>query len=125
MASRQANLQEDTYIRVMRLPHKNPDITRRELANKPDISVGGLNYCLKALMARGWAKMQNFVRSKNKFGHVYVLTPQGIASKASLTKLFLDRKKHEYEALNAEIKVLSKEIRDDTKGSNGNIRGEQ
>jgi len=50
MTSRQAKLQEDTYFRVMRILQENPDLTQRELAEKLGISVGGLNYCLKALM---------------------------------------------------------------------------
>ncbi len=109
MASRQAKLQEDTYFRVMRLLQENPDLTQRELAQKLGVSVGGLNYCLKALMEKGLVKMQNFQQSKNKFGYVYVLTPRGIAEKAALTNRFLRRKMEEYEALKAEIEALKKD----------------
>jgi DNA-binding MarR family transcriptional regulator len=59
MTSRQAKLQEDTYFRVMRILQENPDLTQRELAEKLGISVGGLNYCLKALMEKGMVKMKN------------------------------------------------------------------
>jgi hypothetical protein len=31
------------------------------------MSVGGLNYCLKALIDKGFIKMGNFQKSKNKF----------------------------------------------------------
>jgi EPS-associated MarR family transcriptional regulator len=109
MTSRQAKLQEDTYFRVMRLLQENPDLTQRELAQKLGVSVGGLNYCLKALMEKGLVKMQNFQQSKNKFGYVYVLTPRGISEKAALTNRFLKRKLEEYEALKAEIEALSKD----------------
>jgi EPS-associated MarR family transcriptional regulator len=109
MPSRQANLQEDTYFRAMRILQQNPDLTQRELAAKLGVSVGGLNYCLKALMERGWIKMQNFSHSKNKFGYVYMLTPGGIAEKAALTSRFLKRKLDEYEALRAEIEALELE----------------
>jgi predicted transcriptional regulator len=64
MTSRQAKLQEDTYFRVMRILQDNPDLTQRELAEKLGISVGGLNYCLKALMGKGLVKMKNFANSK-------------------------------------------------------------
>ncbi|MCP9758446.1 MarR family EPS-associated transcriptional regulator [Aquitalea sp. S1-19] len=111
MASRQSKLQEDTYYRVMRLLQDNPDITQRELAEQLGISVGGLNYCLKALMEKGWVKMQNFARAKNKFGYVYVLTPSGIAEKAALTKHFLQRKQEEYDALSQEIEALRAEVK--------------
>jgi EPS-associated MarR family transcriptional regulator len=93
----------------MRLLQENPDLTQRELAQKLGVSVGGLNYCLKALIERGLVKMQNFQQSKNKFGYVYVLTPRGIAEKALLTNRFLRRKMEEYEALRAEIETLTKD----------------
>jgi EPS-associated MarR family transcriptional regulator len=109
MTSRRNDLQEDTNFRVMRLLQENPDLTQRELAEKLGVSVGGLNYCLKALMEKGLVKMQNFTHSKNKFGYVYVLTPRGIAEKAKLTSNFLKRKMEEYEALKAEIEALKSE----------------
>ena len=109
MTSRQAKLQEDTYFRVMRLLQENPDLTQRELAQKLGVSVGGLNYCLKALMQKGLVKMQNFQQSKNKFGYVYLLTPKGMAERAALTNQFLKRKMEEYDALKAEIELLKED----------------
>ena len=109
MKSRQANIQEDTYFRVMRILHENPDLTQRELAKALGISLGGLNYCLKALTEKGWLKMQSFASSKNKFGYIYVLTPQGMSNKITLTSRFLKRKMDEYEALKAEIEALQAE----------------
>lgn len=94
----------------MHLLEGNPDITQRELAEKLGISVGGLNYCLKALMAKGLVKMKNFSTSKNKFGYVYVLTPSGMTEKASITQRFLKRKMEEYEGLKAEIEALKSAI---------------
>jgi len=110
MTSRRNDLQEDTNFRVMRLLQENPDLTQRELAEKLGVSVGRLNYCLKALMGKGLVKMQNFTHSKNKFGYVYVLTPRGIAEKAKLTGNFLKRKMEEYESLKAEIEALTMEV---------------
>ncbi|MGE5491738.1 MAG: MarR family EPS-associated transcriptional regulator [Actinomycetota bacterium] len=110
MISRQARLQEDTYFRAMRILQENPDLTQRELAERLGISVGGLNYCLKALMEKGLVKMKNFANSKNKFGYVYVLTPNGMAEKAAITHRFLQRKMEEYEALKAEIEALKLEV---------------
>jgi EPS-associated MarR family transcriptional regulator len=104
--NRRAKLQEDTRFLVLRLLQETPDLTQRELAERLGISVGGLNYCLKAMMRKGLVKMRNFAHSKNKFGYVYVLTPSGIAEKAAITHRFLQRKMEEYEALKAEIQVL-------------------
>lgn len=110
MSSRQAKLQEDTYFRVLRLLQHNPDMTQRELAQQLSISVGALNYCLKALIEKGWVKMQNFGHSKNKFGYVYVLTPRGLAEKAVLARHFLLRKVAEYDALRLEIDTIKAEL---------------
>lgn len=90
----------------MRLLQANPDLTQRELAQALGVSVGGLNYCLKALIDKGWVKMQNFSQSKNKFGYVYILTPTGMAEKAALTNTFLKRKLDEYERIKVEIAAL-------------------
>ena len=109
MSSRRSQFQEDTYFRVLRMLQDNPDMTQREIAEKLGISTSGLNYCLKALIDKGWVKMQNFSQSRNKFGYIYVLTPQGIAEKALLTGRFLRRKLEEYEALRVEIDALSAE----------------
>jgi len=108
--NRRAKLQEDTNFRVMRLLEENPDLTQRELAEKLGISVGGLNYCLKALMEKGLVKMRNFAHSKNKFGYVYMLTPNGMAEKAAITHRFLQRKMEEYESLKAEIAALKQDL---------------
>ena len=105
----QTQTQEDTYFRVLRALNENPDLTQRELAQKLGVSVGSLNYCLKALIEKGWVKMQNFSQSKNKFGYVYILTPKGMAEKAALTGNFLKRKLVEYDALKAEIESLHTE----------------
>lgn len=110
MDNSKLGLQEDISFRVMRILHDQPDTTQRELADQLGISLGGINYCLRALIDKGLVKMVNFSNSKNKFGYVYVLTPSGILEKATLTKRFLKRKMQEYEALRAEIETLQTEI---------------
>ena len=110
MTSRQAKIQEDTQFRIMLILQENPDLTQRELAEKLGMSVGGLNYCLNALIDKGLVKMQNFSNSKNKFKYVYLLTPIGIAEKVALTTRFLSRKMKEYEALKLEIDALKSEV---------------
>jgi EPS-associated MarR family transcriptional regulator len=106
MTTRQAMMQEETHLRIMRILQENPDMTQRALAVELGISVGGLNYGLNALIDKGFVKMQTFSRSKNKFGYVYLLTPKGISEKVSLTSKFLKLKQAEYEALKAEIESL-------------------
>jgi EPS-associated MarR family transcriptional regulator len=100
------HLQEDTTYRVLRMLQANPDLTQREIAQQLGISTSGLNYCLKALIAIGLVKVANFSQSKNKFGYIYVLTPQGLATKTALTGQFLERKLAEYQTLHIEITAL-------------------
>ena len=110
MTSRRSQLQEDTYFRVLRMLQDNPDMTQREIAERLGVSTSGMNYCLNALIDKGWVKVHNFSQSKNKFGYIYVLTPQGIMEKVTLTGRFLKRKQAEYAALKAEIDGLTEEL---------------
>lgn len=113
MTSSKSGIQEETHFRIMRILQGNPDLTQRELAKALGMSVGGLNYCLNALIEKGFVKMGNFQKSKNKFKYVYLLTPQGIAEKVALTSRFLKRKMEEYDALKVEIEALKAEVGED------------
>ena len=111
--TRLQQLQEDTHFRVLGLLEKNPDLSQRELAKVLGVSLGGVNYSLRALAERGMVKMQNFKRSEKKLAYAYVLTPRGLAEKTRLTTDFLKRKLEEYGALKAEIESLQQLVKDD------------
>ena len=64
---------------------------------------------MKALIDRGWVKLENFKRSDKKLGYLYVLTPTGILKKSVLARNFLEIKTQEYEKLKKEIELLKKE----------------
>ena len=85
-------------------------MTQRELADALGVSLGKANYCLKALIGKGFIKARNFKNSHNKRAYLYVLTPQGIEAKAKISVQFLRRKISEYEALKAEIDQLQQEL---------------
>ena len=112
MTTPKTKVEEETHYKIMRVLEENPDLTQRELAEKLGMSVGGVNYCLNALIDKGLVKMSNFQKSKNKFKYVYLLTPQGIAEKVELTSRFLRRKMEEYEALKVEIDLLKTQVID-------------
>lgn len=99
----------EKHLKVLRLLQEQPDITQRQMAQQLGISLGGLNYCLKALVEKGWVKIDNFSSSQHRWRYAYVLTPTGLAEKAALTGRFLKRKMAEYEALKAEIDALKAE----------------
>ena len=106
-------LKSEVRFRVLRLLEQNPEMSQRDLALAVGISTGSAHYVIKALAAKGLVKLANFTAAKDKRRYAYVLTPKGIATRAAMTRDFLDRKMREYEALKAEIAALSDELGDD------------
>jgi len=96
----------DLHFRTLMILEENPELSQRQLAKKIGVSLGGINYCLKALVVRGHIKMNNFTNNNNKSVYLYLLTPQGISEKAKLTSGFLKRKLNQYELLKREINAL-------------------
>ena len=103
-------MNEERQLKAMRLLEGNPEMTQRELASALGISLGAVNFCLKALADKGWLKMANFKNNPRKLGYLYLLTPRGLAAKAELTVQFLKRKLIEYDELKAEIEALEREL---------------
>ena len=101
---------DELRLRVLRAVDANPELSQRQLAAVLGVSLGGVNYALKALVERGFVKADNFRKSGNKVAYLYVLTPQGVAEKASLATAFLGRKLEEYEVLRQEIESLKDEV---------------
>lgn len=103
-------LDEATHYHLLKLLQDNPELTQRELAEAAGVSLGKVNYCLKALIAKGLIKAANFRNNPNKKAYAYLLTPKGIEEKAHITLRFLQRKREEYESIKAEIAVLQREV---------------
>ena len=91
------------YLNLLRKLKSRPESSQRELAEELGFSLGKLNYCLKALKAKGLIKISNFKKNPNKINYFYVLTPRGISEKSKLTINFMKRKMKEYEELKKEI----------------------
>jgi EPS-associated MarR family transcriptional regulator len=102
-------LNEEISYKLFKLIEKVPDISQRELSIQMGISLGKTNYCLKALIDKGWLKARNFKNSNNKIAYAYVLTPNGLSEKAKITARFLKRKVREYDQLKREIEELRQE----------------
>jgi EPS-associated MarR family transcriptional regulator len=106
------SIDPDVHFRVLHLLEEEPELTQRELAQKLGISLGGVNYCLKALIEIGHIKVGNFNKNPNKSMYLYLLTSQGVAEKTKLTAGFLKRKMAEYRALKKEIDSLKFNLKD-------------
>ena len=101
-------------LKILRLIDSDPSMSQRQIADELGVSLGGVNYCLKALAEIGWIKVGNFAKSNHKLGYVYLLTPRGIREKTNITASFLAKKRGEYEALRQEIARLEVELTDES-----------
>ena len=103
-------MNEDIHYRLLKLLAEHPQASQRQLSQALGVSLGKINYCVKALLDQGWIKATNFRNSNNKLAYAYLLTPSGIDAKARITASFLKRKLAEYEALKTEIAQLTTEV---------------
>lgn len=102
--------QEQQYLQILKLVEENPGLSQRQLAARIGVSLGKVNYCLRALLGKGLVKFANFRRSGDKRKYVYLLTPAGIEEKTRITLAFLHRKEAEYEAICLELTALRREL---------------
>lgn len=106
------HIENEEVLRILREIKKSPEMTQRELSSRLGISLGKVNFLLKAMIERGLVKVENFKTSTNKKAYLYFLTPSGIEEKARTTYFFLKRKMQEYEQLENEIRQLTEESRE-------------
>ena len=111
-------LTDEYRYKILKLVENQPEISQRELAKSLNISLGKANFCLKALIEKGFLKASNFRNSQNKLAYMYLLTPSGIEEKSSITVRFLKTKMQEYEALQSEINTLMQEAKADLSSVN-------
>ncbi|MFC1536589.1 MarR family EPS-associated transcriptional regulator [Pseudomonadota bacterium] len=102
---------ETTSYGLLKTLEENPSLSQRELAGRLGISLGKVNFCMKALIDKGCLKVNNFRNSDNKLAYAYVLTPHGVEERARMTKTFLKYKMQEYDRLCAEIALLKSEAK--------------
>ncbi len=109
-ANRDRFVSEEMHYRLLRLLAEEPELSQRELARRLGVSLGKVNYCVRALVDKGLVKAGNFYRNPNKAAYLYQLTPRGIAERAAITLRFLRRKEAEHQALLDEIEELRQEV---------------
>jgi EPS-associated MarR family transcriptional regulator len=100
---------ENTNYGLLKTLEDNPGLSQRDMAKRLGVSLGKVNFCLNALVAKGLLKVKNFRNSENKLAYAYLLTPHGVEEKARMTVRFLKYKMQEYEQLRAEIEALKRE----------------
>ena len=112
MTTQSSKLREDVNFRILRLLQDNPEMSQRELAKAVGLSTGGIHYVLNALLDKGLLKIENSTTTEDKRRYAYILTSEGMASKANLTKRFLIRKMADYDLLKAEIDEVFEDLSD-------------
>lgn len=103
-------LTDEVRYKLLKLLEDNPTVSQRDAARELGVSLGKLNYCLNALVNKGWVKATNFKNSRNKSAYMYLLTPRGIKAKGRVTLRFLQRKMEDYDALRIEIARIRQEM---------------
>lgn len=104
-------LSDEFRYRILKRLEANPELSQRELARELGVSVGKVNYGLRALVDLGLIKATNFVNSRNKPAYIYVLTPKGIRAKARTAVRYFRQKLAEHQAIQAELEELRAEVR--------------
>ncbi len=94
---------------LLKVLETTSDLSQRAMAKQLGVSLGKVNFCLKALVEKGYLKVNNFRNSENKLSYAYLLTPRGVDQKARMTVEFLQIKIREYEQLRNEIEELKRE----------------
>ena len=101
-------------LNILRKIDDKKNLTQRSMAKDLGISLGKLNYCLKALKNKGYVKIKNFKNNKDRFNprsknnYFYILTPKGMMQKTRLTINFMNQRLKEYDELQAEIEQKKK-----------------
>ena len=115
------NIIENNYkltsddLNILRHLESEQKVSQRELSNSLNISLGKVNFIIRALIDKGIVKAQNFKNSKNKRAYAYYITKEGIQEKSKLTVKFFQRKMSEYDSLKEELRVLAAEIKKNKK----------
>jgi EPS-associated MarR family transcriptional regulator len=103
----------DFDYELLREISQQKSTSQRALAERMGMSVGKVNYCLRAIVEKGWVKVNNFRRADNKWAYTYLLTPSGARAKVLLARSFLERKEREFVQLQSEIAALRSEVLQD------------
>jgi EPS-associated MarR family transcriptional regulator len=104
-----AILSDENRYHILKLLEKNPEMNQRQVADSLGVSLGKTNYCLKALIEKGWIKMGNFQCNPKKTAYAYLLTTRGLKEKTKVTVRFLHHKQKEFNELQQELKELRTE----------------
>ncbi len=109
MMQKKKKIGTDEMLNLLRTISENPQMTQRDLSSRLGLSLGKINFLVKAMIDKGFVKAENFKNSQNKIAYLYYLTPMGMEEKAKITYRFLKSKLAEYKKLEEQIRQLEQE----------------
>ncbi len=98
-------LSDEMPLKLMRLIEANPKVSQRDVACEFGISLGKVNYCLGALVRKGWIKASRFKSSGTRWPTATYCRARHRAEGTPHRPL-LQIKIREYETLRGEIEQL-------------------
>ncbi|MCK9365306.1 MAG: MarR family EPS-associated transcriptional regulator [Syntrophales bacterium] len=106
----QPKLDCEETLDILREISANPYVTQRQMSARTEISLGKVNFLIRALIEKGLVKTENFLTSEHKAAFIYRLTPAGIEERERITVRFLRKKSEEYERLKEDIRLLEQDV---------------
>ena len=110
MSNEQDDIEQDGQteneieLRLLAKLQERPNVSQRGLAADLGVSLGSINFCLKALTAKGFVKAENFSKAITSWA-MPIATPR-YCGQSRPTASFLKRKRAEYRRLAHEIADL-------------------
>ena len=92
----------ETEYKVLSHLQENETTTQRQISKRTGLSLGSVNLLLKKMVRKGLVKIERL----NKRTVRYILTPQGIKEKSSLTYRYIKSTYHLIEKINQKLDQL-------------------
>lgn len=87
---------------------ENPDTTQADIATQLGVAVGSVNWYVKRLINKGYIKVTQMQRRRLR----YLLTAQGVAEKARLTKEFMQASLKWYRVTREDSKRYLRQVKE-------------
>lgn len=86
---------------------RDPDVTQASLADQLGVAVGTVNWHIKRLIEKGYVKVKRAQRRKLR----YIITPEGLAFRASLTMHYIETSMRLYRKTRQRVGELLVEVK--------------
>ena len=92
----------DRELTLLEEIEHDPDVTQASLAAQLGVAVGTVNWHIKRLISKGYVKVKRAQRRKLR----YIITPEGLAFRASLAVHYLETSMRLYRKTRQQVREL-------------------